>query len=157
MPRPGATPSRPCAPATPGPRPGATPPHRGSRSTPPGARGAAADTPLPAPERTARAAGLRRGRAIRRWSSSLQQVEVVRHHGAADPEEKNDDGQAERGLSYCDADGEDRENHSRDIAAESRERDQVDVDRVQHQLDAQQDADGVATGDDAEEANAEDD
>ena len=42
-----------------------------------------------------------------------------------------------------------------DVAVEAREGDQVDVDGVQHQLDAEQDADGVAPRDDAEEADAE--
>ena len=42
------------------------------------------------------------------------------------------------------------------VAVEPAERDEVDVDRVQHQLDAEQDADGVAAGHRAEEADAED-
>ena len=41
------------------------------------------------------------------------------------------------------------------VAAEPREGDQVDVDGVQHQLDAEQDADGVAARHHAEEADAE--
>jgi hypothetical protein len=44
-----------------------------------------------------------------------------------------------------------------DIAVEPAERDEVDVDGVEHQLDAEQNADGVAPRDDAEQADREND
>ena len=50
-----------------------------------------------------------------------------------------------------------REDHPGDVAVEAGERHQVDVDGVQHQLDAEQDADGVAAREHAEEADGEDD
>src|SRR3989304_1252852 len=64
-------------------------------------------------------------------------------------------GEPQRDLGDGDGNGEQRENQSRRLAREARERDQVHVDRVQHQLDAQEDPDGVPPRQDAEEADCE--
>src|ERR1051325_4729283 len=79
------------------------------RTTLPACRAAAADRRWPAPGK--RALGGARGsvRGFPSWPSSLEQIQVVRHHGPADAEQENDDGQAERRLRHGDADREDRE------------------------------------------------
>ena len=82
---------------------------------------------------------------------------MIRHHGAPDAEQQDDDGQAHRRFCDGDADGEQGEDHPDLAAAESGERDQVDIDRVEHQLDAEQNADGVASRHDTEQADAEHD
>src|SRR6185436_16781417 len=110
--------------------------HTESRTTRPASRAGAADRRSPAPGTTARAAARRRGRAFRSWPSSLEQIEVIRHDGPADTEQKNDDGEAERRFGDGDADREDGEDHPRRDTRVAGERDQVDVDGVHHQLDA---------------------
>ena len=82
---------------------------------------------------------------------------MIRHHGAADAEQQDDDGEAERGFSHRDADREDGEHHPCRLPAVAREGDEVDVDRVHHQLDAEQDANRVAARRHAEQADAEHD
>src|SRR5258707_2179063 len=84
-----------------------------------------------------------------------EEVQVVRHRGAADPVDEDDQGQAQRHLRHRDADGEHGEDHPGDVAQEAGEGHQVDVDRVEHQLDAEQDADGVSPGEHAEQPDAE--
>ena len=79
---------------------------------------------------------------------------MIGHDSTADPEQQDDDGQSHRGFGDGDADREDGKDHPDLAAAESGERDQIDVDRVEHQLDAEQDADRVASRHDTEQADA---
>src|SRR5712692_3714955 len=98
----------------------------------------------------ARMAGL-----LIRVVSSLEQVQVIGHHGAAEPEDQDDNGEAERDLRHRDGDGEHGEDHPDHVRVVAREGDQVDVDGIDHELDAEQDANGIPARDDAEEADGE--
>ena len=62
---------------------------------------------------------------------------------------------ADGDLGHGDGDDEQREDDAAQVTGEAREGHQVDVDRVQHQLDAEQDADRVAPGHHAEEPDGE--
>src|SRR5437867_9474560 len=86
---------------------------------------------------------------------ATEQVEAVRLDGPANAEDRDDDRQPDRDLGDRDGDGEEREDEPRHVPVEARERDEVDVDGVEHQLDPEQDADCVATGQDTEEADRE--
>src|SRR5262245_742992 len=87
---------------------------------------------------------------------ATEQVEAVRLDGPANAEDRDDDGQPDGDLGDRDGDREEREDQTGDVTAEARERDQVDVDRVEHQLDAEQDADRVPARQHAEQADGED-
>src|SRR5438309_1747259 len=80
-----------------------------------------------------------------------QQVEAVRLDGSPDAEDRDDDRQPDGDLGDRDGDREEGEDQPRQVSVEARERDQVDVDGVEHQLDPEQDADRVAAGEDTEE------
>src|SRR3989337_4015784 len=82
-------------------------------------------------------------------------MQFICFHRAPNPEDQNDDGKPQRDLGDGDGNGEQRENQSRRLAREARERDEIHVDRVQHQFDAQEDPDGVPPRQDAEEADRE--
>src|SRR3989304_1083055 len=82
-------------------------------------------------------------------------MQLIRFHRAPDPEDQNDDGKPQRDLGDGDGNGEQRENQARRIRGVAGEGHQVHVDRVQHQLDAQEDPDGVPPRQDAEEADRE--
>src|SRR5882672_3509654 len=84
-----------------------------------------------------------------------EQVEAVRLDRPPDPEDRDDDRQPDGDLGDRDGDREEREDQPRQVAVESRERDEIDVDRVEHQLDAEQDADRVPACQDSEEADGE--
>src|SRR5262245_24401101 len=84
-----------------------------------------------------------------------QDVQVIGHCRPPHPEDQDDQGEAESDLGDGDADGEHGEDEPRGVGVEAREGHEVDVDGVQHELDAEQDADGVAAGDDPEEADGE--
>src|SRR6267142_758068 len=86
---------------------------------------------------------------------ATEQVEAVRLDGPADPADRDDDRQPDGDLGDRDGDREEREDQPRHVAAEARERDEIDVDRVEHQLDAEQDADRVPACQDSEEADGE--
>src|SRR6266702_2119719 len=96
----------------------------------------------------------RRAGSLMRAGSSLEQVQVIGDHGASDAEDQDGDGEAEGDLRHRDADGEEHPHHVRGEASKGG---QVDVDGIEHQLDAEEDADGVPAGDDAEEADGEED
>ena len=70
-------------------------------------------------------------------------------------EDEDDDGEPQRHLGHGDGDGERGEDHAHHVGVVAREGDQVDVDGVEHQLDAEQDADGVPPRHHAEEADGE--
>src|SRR5713226_7861011 len=89
--------------------------------------------------------------------SSSQDVQMIGHHRAPDAEDQDDQGQAQRYLGHGDRNRENGEDHPGRVAAEAGEGDQVDVDGIEHELDAQQDADGIAPGDHAEETGREQD
>src|SRR5437773_4712554 len=84
-----------------------------------------------------------------------EQVETVGLDRPPYPEDRDDDGQAHRDLGHRDGDREEREDHAGQIAVEPRERHEVDVDRVQHQLDSEEDPDRVAAREHAEESDRE--
>src|SRR5881628_3460587 len=79
-----------------------------------------------------------------------------RPRSSAHAEDHDDDGEADRDFGHRDRDGEQREDEPGQVGAEAREGDEVDVHRVEHQLDAEQDADSVPARQHAEEADDED-
>src|SRR5262249_36815060 len=85
-----------------------------------------------------------------------QEVEAVRLHRAPPAEDRNDDREPYRDVGARDRARATGEDQPPQVAVEAREGDQIDVDSVQHQLDPEQDADRVAAGQDAEEADRED-
>src|SRR4029450_10397186 len=87
--------------------------------------------------------------------SSPGAVEMVGDGGPPHPEDEDHQGEAKRYLRHRDADGEQREHHSHHVAVEAREGNQVDVDGVEHELDTEEDADGVPARDHAEEPDRE--
>src|SRR5215475_14008595 len=86
---------------------------------------------------------------------ATEQVETVCLDGPANAEDRDHDGQPDGDLGDRDGDREEREDQPRHVAAEARERDQIDVDGIEHQLDAEQDADRVPARQHAEEADGE--
>src|SRR5262245_32065917 len=86
---------------------------------------------------------------------ATEQIEAVRLDGPANAEDRDDDGQPDGDLGDRDGNREEREDEPRHVAAEAREGDQIDVDGVEHQLDAEEDADRVPARQDAEEADGE--
>src|SRR5215510_1566457 len=72
---------------------------------------------------------------------ATEQIEAVRLDGPANAEDRDDDGQPDGDLGDRDRDREEREDQPCHVPAEARERDQIDVDGIEHQLDAEQDAD----------------
>ena len=67
-------------------------------------------------------------------------------------------GEADRGFGGGDRDGEDHEHHAggrRGRGTITPEGDEIDVRRVEHQLDTEEDEDGVAPREGADEADAE--
>src|SRR5947207_3266825 len=89
-------------------------------------------------------------------TSAFEQVQVVGVHGPPHPEDRDDDGQSHADFGHRDRDDEQREDQPGQVGLEARERHEVDVDRVQHQLDAEQDADGIPPRQHTEEPDGED-
>src|SRR5262245_7775681 len=95
-----------------------------------------------------------------RWPGSAtvglpaEEVQVVGHGRPPDPEDQDHQRQAEGDLGHRDADREHREHHAAGIAVEARERDEVDVHGVQHELDAEEDPDRVPASGHAEEPDS---
>src|ERR687884_544432 len=112
--------------------------------------------PMKRPKKPARIAPASGNRTIawymRAGPLALYYVDVFDRDRAAVAEVDDDDRQADRRLARSDREHEQREHLADEIAQEGRERDQVDVDREQHQLDRHQDDDDVL----AVEENAED-
>src|SRR5206468_2056138 len=86
---------------------------------------------------------------------SPEQVEAVRLDRPPHAEDCDHDREPHGDFRDGDGDREQREDQPGEVAVEARERDQVDVDGVQHQLDPEQDADRVAAGQDPEETDRE--
>src|SRR5262249_42113432 len=86
---------------------------------------------------------------------ATEEIEAVRRDGPANAEDRDDDGEPDGDLGDRDGDREEREDQPCHVAAEARECDQIDVDGVEHQLDAEQDADRVPARQHAEEADGE--
>src|SRR5262245_47194698 len=143
------------------PRPGLRQPatlmHTGLTRSPRGGPNVAAAPQPPTRGTLSREAAARSAQVFQDPSSAFEEIQMVRHYRATDAEEKNDDGKAQRSLSHGDADREHREHHAGDIGAETRKRHQIDVDGIQHQLDAEKNAYGVAARHDAEQPDAEND
>src|SRR6266542_1744126 len=101
----------------------------------------------------------RAGRAgsVMGFPSTFEDVQVVGHHRALHPEDEDDDSEAERHLGHRDGNGEGGEDHAHDVGIEAREGDEVDVDGVQHELDAEEDAHGIPPCHHAKEADGEED
>src|SRR5207302_3224148 len=112
---------------------------------------AAGSARWPGSSRTAGQAPGGRARASRCARSAPQQVEVVGLDGPAHAEDHDDDGEADRDFGHRDGDGEQREDQPGQVVAKAREGYEVDVHGVEHQLDAEQDADGVLAREHAEE------
>src|SRR5688572_504268 len=98
----------------------------------------------------------RTARAVAVMALPSQKVEMIGVDRPPYPEDHDHDGQPEADLGHGDGDGEEREDQAHHVAVEAREGYEVDVDGVQHQLDAEQDAHGVAPAQDAEQTDDED-
>src|SRR5437763_15369765 len=96
----------------------------------------------------------RSGRKTIAWYiSALHHVDVLDRDRAAIAVEGDDDGEPDRRFRGGDGEHDQREDLADEIAEERRERDEVDVDRKQDQLDRHQDDDDVfAVDEDAEDA-----
>src|SRR3989442_11237398 len=81
-----------------------------------------------------------------------EQVEAVCLDRPPHSEDPDGDRQPAGNLGHRDGDREEREDQPRQVPVEASERDQVDVDGVEHQLDPEQDADRVAAGADTQKA-----
>src|SRR5438552_5270816 len=88
-------------------------------------------------------------------ASALQLVDLVEVGTVDVAVDEKDDRQPDTDLGGRDGDDEEREHLARHGAGERRERDQVDVHRVQHELDAHEHEHRVTAGDDAIGAGAE--
>ena len=73
------------------------------------------------------------------------------------PEEVDDDCDGERGLGGCDGDGKERKEHAFHLAGEKEtvKHDKIDIDRVEHQLERNQDGNHVFAGDETVDSAAE--
>src|SRR6476469_9704416 len=90
--------------------------------------------------------------------SALHHVDVLNRDGAAVAEIDDEDRQSDRGFGRRDGEDEEREDLADEVAAEGRERHEVDVDGEQDDLDRHQDDDDVlAVDEDAEHAEREQD
>src|SRR4051812_15930797 len=98
------------------------------------------------------AAGIRASGVI---GSVLQQVGVVDRSRAAGTEDRHDDGQADDDLGRGHDHHEERDHLTVEVAVDAGERDEAEVHRVEHQLDAHEDDDRVAAYQDAGGADAE--
>src|SRR5262249_5269319 len=92
-------------------------------------------------------------------SLPLQQVHLIGQHSFFIAEERDQNAEPNRRFRHGVGDDEDRENLSIDIFQRMRERDQVDVHRVEDELDAHQDDDNVparqhANGSDQQQSRA---
>src|SRR5262245_64670187 len=89
--------------------------------------------------------------------SPLEQVQLVHLNRFLVAEQRDDDGEADRDLAGGDADDEGRERLTRQVGdlPETGEGDEVEVRRVEHQLDRHEDDDRVAAREDAEHADRE--
>src|SRR5262249_28513167 len=87
--------------------------------------------------------------------SALQLVDAVEIRTAQVSVDEQHDRQAHAHLGGGDRDHEEGEHLAGDVAREGGERDQVDVDGVEHELDRQQHEDAVAPGEHAVDAAAE--
>src|SRR5215207_5402968 len=87
--------------------------------------------------------------------SALQLVDAIEVRTPEVAVDQEHDRQADPHLGGGDRDDEEREDLSRDLLRERGERDQVDVDGVEHQLDREQDQDAIAAGEHAVDAAAE--
>src|SRR5207244_6846704 len=88
-------------------------------------------------------------------TSPLQQVDLIDIDGLSVPVDQDDDRQADPDLCRRDGDHEQREHLPGELVEVRREGDQVDVHRVQHQLDRHQHEDRVAPGQDSIHARGE--
>src|SRR5947208_15130301 len=88
-------------------------------------------------------------------TSPLQEVDLVDTDGLSVPVDQDDDRQADPDLCRRDGDHEQREHLPGELVEVRREGDQVDVHRVQHQLDRHQHEDCVAPGQDSIHARGE--
>src|SRR5688500_3499001 len=95
------------------------------------------------------------GSARTRSGLPTEEVEAIGVDGPAHAEDDDDEGEADGHFRHRDRDGEHREEQAHGIAVHPREGNQIDVDRVQHELDAEEDPDGVAPGHHAEETDRE--
>src|SRR6266566_2733216 len=89
--------------------------------------------------------------------SVLQQVGVVHRRGSAGPEDRHQDREADDDLGGGHHHHEERDDLPVQVAAQARERDERQVARVQHQLDAHEHDDGVAPHEHADPADHEQD
>src|ERR1700730_753085 len=96
-------------------------------------------------------------RAARRPGSVLQQVRIVHRGGPAGPEDRGQDGQADDDLRGGHHHHEERDDLPVEVAVHPRERDEGQVDRVQHQLHGHEDDDRVPAGQHAHAADHEED
>src|SRR5437868_6163674 len=78
--------------------------------------------------------------------SPLQQVDLISLHRLFVAEQRDEDAQPDRGLGYGVGNNEDREDLAADVVQILRKSDQIDVDRVQDQLDRHQDDHNIAAG-----------
>src|SRR2546421_12351644 len=95
------------------------------------------------------------GSARTRSALSTEEIETVGVDRAPHPEDDDDDGETDRDFGDGDRDREDGEQQADGIAVQPREGDEVDGDRVQHQLDPEEDPDGVAPREHAEQPDRE--
>src|SRR6266536_1065693 len=87
--------------------------------------------------------------------SALQLVHAVEVGAVQVPVDEQHDGEADAHLGGSDGDHEEREHLAGDVTGEGGERDQVDVDGVEHELDREQHEDAVAAREHAVDAAAE--
>src|SRR5581483_7373945 len=88
-------------------------------------------------------------------ASPAHRVDFVEVDRRSVPVEHEDDGEADTDLSGCDGDDEQGEDLSHDRAVQRAEGDEVDVDRVEDQLDRHQHHHAVAAGEHAVHADGE--
>src|SRR3954463_5425795 len=90
--------------------------------------------------------------------SALHQIDVLNRDRATVAEIDHQDGETDRSFSGGDSEHQKREDLADDVAEKGRERNEVDVDGEQDQLDRHQDDDDVlAVQEDAENAEREQD
>src|SRR5215471_12734167 len=87
--------------------------------------------------------------------SALELVDAVEVRAVHVAVDQQHDGQADAHLGGGDRDDEQGEHLARDLLRERGERDEVDIDGVEHQLDRQQHEDAVTAGQHAVDAGAE--
>src|SRR3954470_17568406 len=101
------------------------------------------------------AGGERNAGGSHRAASVLQQVGVVDRGRPTGAEDRHDDRQTDHDLGRGDDHHEERNDLAVEGAVDPRERDQREIDRVEHQLDAHEDHDGVAADEHTRRADRE--